>query len=181
MKFHRKKRNRRSLRLRGYDYSQAGAYFVTICIHGQDCLFGQVVEGETRLSEYGGVVSKCWNELSFHYPYVETDEYAVMPNHLHGIIVITASTEPDLRSTHNHHALGQIVGYFKYQSTKEINERRRTPGARVWQRNYYEHVIRSEDELNRIRKYIAENPLKWEMDPENPEGQKPKKKEAWEV
>lgn len=180
MRFDRRKHNRCSIRLRGYDYSQAGAYFVTVCTFNQACLYGQVVEGEMRLNEYGLVVHKCWNELSSHYPYVETDEYAVMPNHLHGVILIIAGAGPSLRSTYNH-TLGQIVGYFKYQSTKEINGRRGTPGERIWQRNYYEHVIRSENELNRIRKYIAENPLKWEMDPENPEAEKPKKKEVWEV
>ena len=180
MKYDPERHHRRSVRLRGYDYSQAGAYFVTICTPDRACLFGDVADGVMRLNDAGRVVERCWHEIPIHFPHVELDEFVIMPNHVHGVIVIVGAGSPrpyvasgagtktgaetaPLRAT-----LGRMVAYFKYQSTKHINIMRGTPGIPVWQRNYYEHIIRDDESLNRILEYIVNNPLQWELDWENP-------------
>ena len=140
--------HRRSVRLKGYDYAQAGAYFVTICIQGRACLFGDVVNRQMRVNKCGQVVADSWLWLSGRYPYVGLDEWVVMPNHLHGIMILT---EPGGRDgsrtapTENRKSIGRLIGAFKTVSTKRLNEMRNTPGVPVWQRNYYEHIIRSEE------------------------------------
>jgi len=175
--------HRRSIRLKGYDYSQAGAYFVTVCTQGRVCLFGGVVEGEMRVNVAGRMVEKWWAELSNKFPNVETDEYNVMPNHFHGIVVIVGADlrvcpEPtgahdEITGAHTGAPLPEIVQWFKTMTTNEYIRGVKTsrwplcPG-RLWQRNYYEHIIRNEESLNRIREYIANNPLQWEVDRENP-------------
>ena len=164
--------HRRSVRLKGYDYAQAGSYFVTLCTHDRACLFGDVVDGQMRLNEYGQVVADSWMWLSDQYPHVELDEWVVMPNHLHGIMVLTG---PDGRGgsrtapTKNRKPVGRLIGAFKTVSTKRLNTLRHTPGLLVWQRNYYEHIVRSEESLDRIRRYIIGNPARWDEDPENPQ------------
>ncbi len=164
--------HRRSIRLKGYDYAQAGAYFVTMCTQGRVCLFGDVVDGQMQLNECGQVVADSWLWLSGRYPYVGMDEWVVMPNHLHGIIILS---EPDCRGgsrtapTKNRKSIGRLIGAFKTVSTKRLNAMRSTPGVPVWQRNYYEHIVRSEESLTRIRQYIVDNPARWEEDPENPQ------------
>lgn len=164
--------HRRSIRLKGYDYAQAGAYFVTMCTQNRTCLFGDVVDGQMRLNEYGQVVADSWLWLSARYPYVNQDEWVVMPNHLHGIMILT---EPDgmggsrTAPTENRKPIGRLIGAFKTVSTKRLNAMRNTPGVPVWQRNYYEHIVRSEESLDRIRRYIVDNPACWEEDPENPQ------------
>ena len=176
MKFEPEKHHRRSIRLKGYDYSQEGAYFVTVCTRNREIIF--------KDERYRKMVEKCWFDLPGHYPHVELDEFVVMPNHIHGIIVVNDKnvnsvcrgevTSPgggvggETPPLQKRPGLGKIVGYYKYQTTKLINESRGTPGEPVWQRNYYEHVIRSEEKLNKIREYILANPLLWETDPENP-------------
>ena len=169
------RRRRRSIRLQGYDYSQAGAYFVTVCTPYRRCLFGDVVDGRVVLTRYGRIAAECWEWLGARDPHVQLDEWIVMPNHLHGIIVMSddnlagkggSRTAPTVTIARK--PLGRLVGAFKTVSAKRINSSRGTPGARFWQRNYYEHVIRSEDELQRVREYIAGNPGKWMEDPENP-------------
>jgi REP element-mobilizing transposase RayT len=164
--------HRRSIRLQNYDYSQQGAYFVTICTLQRECLFGEIIEREIQLNDYGKIVLKWWNKLNQHFPKVETDAFVIMPNHIHGIVVIEKSkgrTEvTETENVRNAH-LGQIIAYFKYQSTKQINGIRGLPGVRIWQRNYYEHIIRNEDVLNRAREYIIDNPASWDKDRENPE------------
>jgi putative transposase len=144
------------------------------------------------LNDAGQVIHKIWGDLSVKYPDIGMDEFVVMPNHFHGIIVIchdacrgevsspiAVSPIPEIKQGEETKeggdtpplrrcTLGQIVGYFKYQSSKQINEIRNTPGYPVWQRNYYEHIIRSAEEMNRIREYIFENPLKWVDDEDNP-------------
>lgn len=187
MTYDHHKHRRRSIRLKGYDYSQAGAYFVTICAQNRECLFGDIVDGEMRLHDAGQMIQDMWNDLDARYPDVETDEFVVMPNHVHGIIVIrrndcrgevsspiSVSPIPTIKQGGEtpplrRHTLGQIIAFFKYQSTKQINKIRDTPGHPVWQRNYYEHIIREEQEMNRIREYIIENPAKWTEDKNNPE------------
>ncbi|HHT9117594.1 MAG TPA: transposase [Candidatus Hypogeohydataceae bacterium YC38] len=167
------KHYRRSLRLKGYDYSQAGAYFVTICTHNQACIFGDIVNGEMRLNDYGGVVEKEWMKTASIRKNVELDVFVVMPNHFHGIVSIvnaisvgaTRRVAPTLRGLISN-SIGAIVGQFKSIVTKNIHKM----GFRdfKWQRNYYEHVIRDEKDINEIREYIITNPLKWAMDSENP-------------
>lgn len=167
---------RRSIRLRHYDYAQPGAYFVTICTDKRACLLGQVVGGEMRLNSYGLVVAGCWNDLPKHYSQVELDAFAVMPNHVHGIIVlkdepidITPTVGAGLRpaptaSLPKRHGLPEIVRAFKSFSARRINELRNALGVVVWQRNYYEHIVREKAELHRIRLYIEQNSARWTDD-----------------
>ena len=169
------KHHRRSIRLKGYDYTQAGAYFVTICTQGRECLFGQVVEGKMRVNPFGEIVVWAWNDLPNHNPHVELDAFVVMPNHVHGIVLIVddlvgAGSEPAptmAMVTTRRHGLPEIVRQFKTFSARRINALRGTPGATVWQRNYYEHIIRNDHSLQRIREYITTNPLRWHLDREN--------------
>ena len=164
---------RRSIRLKDYDYAGPGAYFVTICTNGRRFVFGHVCNGEMRLNEYGQAVQARWSGLPDHYANVELDAFVVMPNHVHGIIVIPdvgAGLRPARKGPiHKPQALPEIIRAFKAFCSRRINEMRGTRGAHVWQRNYYEHVIRDERSLNRIREYIVANPERWDLDRENPE------------
>ncbi|WP_036199620.1 transposase [Meiothermus ruber] len=182
MKYNPDKHHRRSVRLKGYDYTQAGAYFITICAQNRECLFGDVVDGEMRLNEIGLIVRDEWLKTAILRPSVVLDEYVVMPNHIHGVIIITDDCRGTLhgrgtlqraptieqfgKPTSN--SIPTIVRLFKSATTKRINEHRGTPGMPVWQRNYYEHIIRNDASLNRIRQYIVNNPIKWGLDRENP-------------
>jgi putative transposase len=174
--------HRHSIRLREYDYSAIGAYFVTICVHMRECLYGGIINGEMELNEVGRMVEEVWKVLPKRFPQVELDEYIIMPNHFHGIVVIN-NESGHVGAIHElplHHGaisaqmhrrnmlLPKIIGYFKMNSAKGINRLRDMQGVPVWQRNYYERIIRDEKDLNAARKYIAENPLKWVDDQENP-------------
>ena len=160
---------RRSIRLKDYDYAEAGAYFVTLCSWQRECLFGDILDGEIQLNRFGEVVADSWHWLTSQYPYVELDEWAAMPNHLHGIIVIAADKGGSRTApTEKTKPLGRLIGAFKTVSTKQINNIRNNPGCPVWQRNYYERIIRNDTELERAREYIINNPLKWALDKENP-------------
>jgi putative transposase len=163
---------RKSLRLQNYDYSQSGAYFVTICVKDRKCLLGSVADSEMGLSKYSQTTAELWLWLSSAYPYVSLDEWTIMPNHFHGIIFInqpnaggsrTAPTMPQPLP------LSRLVGAFKTISSKQINIIRQTPGAPFWQRGFYEHIIRDEKSLERIQEYIVTNPLRWQLDRENPQ------------
>ena len=180
MKYDPTKHHRRSIRLKGYDYSQAGYYFVTICCYQRQCLFGEIVDGVMRLNQYGEIVAETYQWLSSRYPYVHLDKWIIMPNHFHGIIVLTdklcrGASQSAPTTTNNSELkrkpLGRLIGAFKTVSTKKINLIRNAPGTAIWQRNYYEHIIRNEESLNRIRQYIINNPLSWQIDqlhPDNP-------------
>jgi REP element-mobilizing transposase RayT len=166
---------RKSIRLKHYDYSQDGAYFVTICRQGRKCLFGEIENGHMQLNECGRIVESEWLKTPALRFSVKLDEYIVMPNHFHAILNIVnggrgvlqyAPTSQPFHSPSQ--TIGAIVRGFKSAVTKQINVLRNTPGIAVWQRNYYERVIRNENELFETRKYIQENPLKWDSDPENP-------------
>ena len=175
---------RRSIRLKGYDYSQAGAYFVTICTKDKECLFGEILDDRMILNKCGALTEAEWLRTSKIRPNVFVDEFIIMPNHLHGILFLrewddvgahcnvplpeteTPQTEEFGKSTVN--SIPIIIKLFKSTATKQINELRGTPGKPVWQKNYFERVIRNEDELNRIREYIIYNPAKWAKDNENP-------------
>jgi len=175
-------KNRRSLRLKEYDYSQSGAYFVTICTHERERLFGAIVDGKMALNDAGIMIDEEWQKLKARFPDIELDEYIIMPNHFHGIVTLNpkivgaGSSCPDeiIKSScdggreDRAPTLGDIVGYFKYQTTKQINAARDVDIQKIWQRNYYERVIRNENELNEIRQYIVDNPAKWDTDEENP-------------
>jgi putative transposase len=177
MKFESDKPRRRSLRLPGYDYAQAGAYFVTICTQNRECLFGQIIDRGMQVNPYGMVVQSCWDDLPKHYRHVELDVFVIMPNHVHGIILLTnpktatdvgAGLKPAPTQVGKHHALSEIIRAFKTFSSQRINQLRGLPGTPLWQRNYYEHVIRGEKELHNLRQYIANNPLQWALDRDNP-------------
>jgi putative transposase len=185
--------HRRSIRLQKYDYSREGAYFITICTHNRECIFGEIVGSKMLLNDWGKMVRKCWTEIPAHQPNIALDEFIIMPNHIHGIIFIHQtvgdygnivgvqyieplhnhnSTNNHNHTTHNEYqhiipgSIGVIIRGFKSAVTKwsRQNETIHT----VWQRNYYEHIIRNDSELNRIREYIQNNPLKWELDKNNP-------------
>jgi putative transposase len=176
---------RRSIRLRGYDYSQAGAYFVTICTQNRERLFGEIVGGKMMLNDAGNMIKTVWQEIPLYYTGTEIDEFVVMPNHIHGIAIIVGATPrgcPDKNGQTQGQArgpapteytgalsLGDIVHRFKTMTTKRYVDGVKQWGwkpfpGRLWQRNYWEHIVRNETELNRIREYIHNNPAKWETD-----------------
>ena len=160
MPYNPEKHHRRSIRLPGYDYTRPGAYYVTLRVNIYDLPMCTIVHEAVRLSDVGRIVVRSWAWLGDHYPYVELDAWVVMPDHLHGILMILgdeAVAVPGVKRK----PLGQLIGAFKTVSTKEINRLLDTPGARFWQRNYYEHIVRDEKDLNRIRRYIAANPRRW--------------------
>ena len=184
---------RRSIRLPGYDYTQAGAYFVTLCTQRRECLFGDIVNGEMVMNDAGRLVGKCWSDIPIHFLRVELDEFVIMPNHVHGIVVITTGTGTACRAHTTIERFGRpvagsiptIMRSFKSAVTKRINEMRNNPGNKLWQRNYFEYVVRDDDVLLKIREYISNNPLKWEFDKENPAAMKPapgkKPEESWMI
>lgn len=153
---------RRTMRLRGFDYSSNQLYFVTICTEDRRSILGKVVGDRAFLSPYGRIADRLWQCLLDKFEMVQLDDFVIMPNHLHGIIIINAGGE-DRAPT-----LGQIIAYYKYQSTKQYNLSvgvgSSRPFPKLWQRNYYEHIIRDEGDLNRIRKYIRNNPANWTKD-----------------
>lgn len=207
------RQNRRSIRLRGHDYSRAGAYFVTVCVQNRECLFGHIVGAapcgrpQMVLNDAGIMIQTVWDEIPPHYPGIEIDTFVVMPNHIHGIIVIvgagpracpngrvggavghghmhTPDCAPTVYTERGNGrprgaaptlSLPDVVHRFKTLTTKHYADGVKQHGwptfpGRLWQRNYYEHIIRNDDELNRIREYIVNNPAQWELDRENPVG-----------
>jgi len=230
MRFHPEHDHRRSIRLKGYDYRQAGAYFVTVCTQDRSFLFGEMVHGEMRLNDAGKMVYDVWNDLPAFYPGVQTDALIVMPNHIHGIIILVGADPrvcpnadprvcpaqpsvgvgPRAYPDSGPHAypdsgpraypdsgpraypdsgpraypgqpqgvaptmgLPDVVHRFKTMTTKRYADGVKRFGwepfrGRLWQRNYYEHIIRNEESLNRIREYILTNPMRWALDHENP-------------
>jgi putative transposase len=175
MRYEPERHHRQSIRLKGYDYRQVGAYFITICTQEKACLFGEVVNGEMKLNDAGRIVEHCWLEIPHHFPHVALDAFVVMPNHVHGILWIvvdirnTSPPQPTLQSPAMQSpskTIGSIVRGFKIGVTKWF--RQNTDIYTVWQRNYYEHIIRNDKSLTRIREYIANNPQRWEFDRENP-------------
>ncbi len=188
MKYNRDIHHRRSIRLKGYDYTQGGAYFVTICTQNRDCIFGEIAEGKMVVNAAGDMVQTVWNEIPMHYTEIDIDAFVVMPNHVHGIIAIVGATPcgcPNARAgtgpgqaqgpapTVNVNAatlsLGDMVHRFKTMTTKRYVDGVKQLGwrkfsGRLWQRNYWEHIVRHEEELNRIREYIYTNPTQWKSD-----------------
>jgi len=176
-------RSRRSLRLKDYDYSQPGGYFLTMVTFQREHLFGEIVEGTMQLNKAGEIVQEIWESLSVRYPNIILDEMVVMPNHVHGVVFVDDNlvaevvaevhelplqreneTPEEYRLRRRKMLIPKVVGYFKMNSAKAINKLLDSEGIPVWQRNYYDHIIRSEKELDRIRKYIYYNPQQWEND-----------------
>ncbi|PZO41984.1 MAG: hypothetical protein DCF21_17605 [Leptolyngbya sp.] len=210
MKYNPDQHHRRSIRLKGYDYSSAGAYFITICAFQRHCLFGQVVDGAMQLNEFGQMVAEEWLLSKEIRQEIDFDEWVIMPNHLHGIVLIEpidpegANNRLPLRqapvgangclpssfclpspslglpssSWRNHphplvppmrpRSLASFIAGFKSAVTKRINTRRGAAGTPVWQRNYYDHIIRNERSLQHIRHYTKNNPLTWADDQLHP-------------
>jgi putative transposase len=189
--------------LKEYDYSSPGDYFITICTYQKEYIFGEIINEEMHLNDYGKIVWEEWLRTAEMREDVELDEFVVMPNHIHGIIVLTDSGRGTLQcalvgancnspqaKSHNNPSnngayidmplqktkfcspsktIGTIIRGFKSAATKRINEVRSTPGIPIWQRGYYEHIIRNEKDLENTRKYIANNPLQWPFDNDDPE------------
>ena len=178
MTFDPEEHGRGSIRLPGYDYTQPGAYFVTICTNERREILGDIVDGVVRPNAAGRIVAEHWAGLPGHYPNVWLDEFVLMPIHVHGIIHLTDGLSSSVGAgfqpahacpeTKKQHGLPEIIRGFKTFPSRGINQLLGTPGQPVWQRTYYEHVVRNEFDLDAIRRYIVENPLKWEDDPENP-------------
>ncbi len=167
MPYNPKIHHRRSIRLPNYDYSRPGAYFVTICVQDRSCLFGDVVGGEMWLNDVGRVTCDCWDDIPKHFPHVHLDAFVIMPNHVHGILVIADFAVPvGAKNFSPQHGtsktVGSVVRGFKIGVTTWM--RANTDIHVVWQRNYWEHIVRDEPELIRIREYITNNPARWEMD-----------------
>lgn len=185
--------HRKSIRLKEYDYSQEGAYYITICVQNRENRFGEIKKGEMFLYDAGKMINDCWKALPERYPSIILDAYVTMPNHFHGIIMINypdddisnpivgAGLVPAMVRLPSHEraptrgapthktTIGEIIGAFKSITTNEYiigvkNKHWPSFNKRIWQRNYYEHIIRNEDNLDKIREYILENPYNWEKD-----------------
>jgi len=172
--------NRQSVRLQGYDYSSPGYYFITICTNQKEYVFGDVTTGEMHMNEYGVVASDYWKRIDTRYPNTILHEHIVMPNHVHGIIEIVNANpfvgaihesplqwniNPELYCKDRRKMLiPKIIGWYKMNTAKHINQIRKTPGTKIWQRGYYDHIIRNEESLFHIREYIKTNPMNWNKD-----------------
>lgn len=177
MSYDSTKHHRRSIRLAHYDYRSEGAYFITIVTQGRQLLFGSIADDSVELNTLGCIVETEWRKTEKVRPYVILDEYIVMPNHFHAVLFINYEDMPesvraDRRSaptkrqfgTAVPHSLSSIMRQFKSIVTKQINKTMATPATKRWQRNYYERIIRNEQELNAIRLYIQQNPARWSED-----------------
>ncbi len=175
---------RRSIRLKDYDYSLAGAYFVTICAQDREHLFGDIVDGGVDLNDGGKMVQSVWTQMPRHYYGIDVDAFVVMPNHIHGIIILTEMNQIASQPTATAPETGQrltvaptmslpdVVHRFKSLTTAQyrhgVTQRGWRPfSGRLWQRNYYERIIRNEAELNGIREYVYNNPALWSQDENN--------------
>src|SRR4051794_33458773 len=164
---------RRSIRLRDYDYTRNGAYFVTVCTNNRLCLFGEIEDGVVRLSPIGQVADTAWSELPQHTPDLMLDVWVVMPNHLHGILVLPGSIARHSTSTKvpqgpNAGSLGAVIGGFKSAVSRTVKMANLSPDRPLWQRNYFERIIRDDRELDATRSYIDTNPIRWDADPDHP-------------
>jgi REP element-mobilizing transposase RayT len=173
-----------SARLKGWDYSSNGYYFVTICTKNRECFFGDVVDGKMQLNEIGKIADKELKKTEQIRKNVKLDEYRVMPNHVHGVIVIenekiesVETTRRVVSTTLKPNSLGSIIGQFKSIVTKCVYEIGHHQFG--WQERFHDHIIRDEESLNRIREYIRTNPLRWHLDKENPNRTDKDKFDIW--
>lgn len=175
--------NRQSIRLKNYDYSQPGYYFITICTQDRIHRFGKIIDEKMRLNDAGGIVADEWKKTPIMRKNIQLDEWIIMPNHFHAIITVGARCTRPMNNTRpltengrtvngrmqsaptgSRVVLGDIVRGFKSSVTKRVRQLPNMNDTGLWQRNYWEHIIRNENELNHIRNYIRHNPQKWEMD-----------------
>jgi len=156
---------RKPLRLHHADYAHAGFYFVTICTHARACLFGEVLDHAVSLGPIGQIVRRAWMDLPARIEGMAVDEFVVMPNHVHGIVVLSGDRAGAMNRAPT---LGEVVRRFKARCSVEYRKLSGTAGP-LWQRNYYEHVVRSDADLTRVSEYIADNPRRWDEDDENPQ------------
>lgn len=189
MKYNSRIHHRRSIRLPHYNYAQPGLYFITICAYQRQCLFGRVINSQIELSSYGEIVAEEWTRSSELRQEIQLDAWVVMPNHFHGLVEIVstdsqilradsrdaqnvgANSRSPLRKRMKSKSISSLVSGFKSAATYRVNCLRQTPGNPVWQRNYYEHIVRNEADRDRLRDYIFHNPHTWTQDqlyPHNP-------------
>ena len=169
--------HRRSVRLRAYDYSTAGWYFVTVTTVDRRPFLCDIIDGAMRASELGRIVQVCWDEIPLHFPHARLDHFILMPNHIHGIIQLTDVRRGTARRARKDESFGNpirgslptIIRSFKSAVTKRANILAGVRGASMWQRGFHEHIIRSDSELTRIREYIRNNPGQWQLDREHPD------------
>ena len=213
--YNRYKHHRKSNRLKSWDYSKVGAYFVTICVKNRECLFGNIHNNNMILNEYGKIVHQFWYSLVKKYTNIDLDEFVVMPNHVHGIIIIKKRVDDEVESKNKTRSVGaihelplpnddnqnpgysqtnndyknlpdelneftkyiikrrrmllsKIVGYYQMNTSKIINHMRDMKGNSMWQRNYYDEIIRDPDHFMNVRRYIRNNPKNWTEDENNP-------------
>jgi REP element-mobilizing transposase RayT len=156
------------MRLPEYDYSQCGVYFVTICTYRFSSLFGRIVNGNVQLNSLGRLVEEEWKRTAAVRPSVEVDLYVVMPNHVHGLLWILGNPADQVSSNNSEtiiaNTLGSIIAQFKSIVTKRSRSLAGAPSSPIWKRNYYDHIVRNERSLERIRNYILENPARWSED-----------------
>ncbi len=168
----------KSLRVQGYDYSQSGAYFITICTKDKKNYFGKIKNSEMKLSDIGNIVQKYWQEIANQFLFVQLDEFVIMPNHMHGIIIINDDSRDAINrvSTDNggvtgknnpmlYNSISRFIRWYKGRCTFEINKLDNTDFA--WQSRFYDRIIRNDVELNKIREYIQINPREWDNDKNN--------------
>jgi len=167
---------RKSIRLKEYDYSLPGEYFVTLCTHNHECTLGKNINGVMQLNEFGKIVEEEWLRTPNVRPGVELDVFVIMPNHMHGIVIINEEPPIPTVATHSYaslqrkpRSLGSIIAGFKSVATKRINELRHTPSFPVWQRRFYDRVIRNDKELSNIRDYIHNNVFQWAIKRDDPD------------
>ena len=173
--------DRQSIRLRGYDYYNPGLYFVTLVSHQHMNIFGAIRHEIMNLNQIGKIVKNTWHEITNHFPYVTINACVIMPNHIHGILQIKSVGARKKVSRQRRQAsplhssspkeirqpLGMIVGTFKSAASKHIHRAGYLTGKTIWQRNYYEHIIRDDEDYQRVIEYIEMNPINWELDNEN--------------
>ena len=179
------KHQRHSLRIKNYNYSLPGAYFITICTYREENILGYIIDGKIKLNVLGKINEREWLKTFQIRENIQSDKYIVMPNHFHGIIILTNNKKGVLQYAPTNifrspsQTIGSIVRGFKSAVTREIKRLDYPFLYSIWQRNYYEHIIRNERELNRIREYIQNNPLRWQFDRENLEGKPDKIEEKF--
>jgi REP element-mobilizing transposase RayT len=173
-------------RLKNWDYSSNGYYYITICTKNRECLFGNIAGEKMQLSTIGEIVLQCWNDSFVMRKELSCDQFVIMPNHIHGIVIIEKLVEThgnasghgietqglaSLQDNNKPHrmpkSVSSFIGGFKSAVTKRVNEIRHTPGAAIWQNRFYDHIIRDEKSLQRIREYIVNNPMNWQTDEQN--------------
>ncbi|MCO5182486.1 MAG: transposase [Anaerolineae bacterium] len=199
-KYDARTHHRRSIRLKGWNYASEGAYFVTVCAYRGQSVFGMINDDKLSLSLIGHFVDLCWQTIPSHFPHVQLDMFIVMPNHFHGILWIVddrfaAMQEPDVGATHGsplpdeqlptgpqRGSLGSIIGHFKSSVTRRLKKLPppfEMPGHPIWQRDFYDQIIRNERHLNAVREYIDNNPLKWAEDKMHPDATLNQFNRAW--